>query len=112
MCVSTSIGSERADNVLSQRERRRQPGRLYAEHLDQPGHAVVGWALHDEVGGRFARADDLRAHSRVVGRERAVCEVGIVPAHLRGRPGGIDALIGCASRVAVVITCAIARTSS
>ena len=83
--ASTSAAAARkaAGHLLGDRQRRGQARRLDAEQIYQPGHAVLGRPLDDEVGPGFARAAELGPDAgigrlqRAIGQPRPIATDGV-----------------------------------
>ena len=84
--------------MLGDRFARGQPGRLDADQVDQPGHAMRARVLDHEVGQRLARALQLGAYAGVVGAEVVVLHARHVAAQCSGEGCGftwIDVVARC-----------------
>ena len=82
--------------LIAQRKRGGEPRAFDAEHAHKPVKPVRAWVVDHEIGLRLALDVKLRPHARVVGRERAIGQVGpeFADESVKAfRARGIDAVI-------------------
>src|SRR6185437_6197340 len=82
MAAATRL-TDQACYVVGNRERGREPGRLDAEEVHHPGHAVHLRALDAKVGCGCVRCRDLGAYTGVCRLQSVVSERGPVGAYGR-----------------------------